>query len=117
VILCYRKEPGKEINDNRGQFPQILDFLFSPFCQLSFLRRETRPILTHLATRRNAGNRKRLERLQLLLSRVKRFEHSEAVERLERLERAAALRGAERLNPSIGLRAGYLERLERDPFW
>jgi hypothetical protein len=34
-------EPGKEINDNhdnRGHFPQILDFLFSPFCQLSFLR-------------------------------------------------------------------------------
>jgi hypothetical protein len=26
------------------------------------------------------------------------------------------LNGAERLNPSIGLRAGYLERLERDPF-
>jgi hypothetical protein len=41
VILCYRKEPGKEINDNhdnRDEFPQILDFLFSPFCQLSFLR-------------------------------------------------------------------------------
>ena len=48
---------------------------------------------------------------------LKRFERSEAVERLERLERAAALRGLERLNPSIGLRAGYLERLERDPFW
>ena len=56
------------------------------------------PNLTHLATRRNAGNRKRLEQLQLLLSRVKRFERSEAVERLERLEPAAALRGAERLN-------------------
>src|SRR5262245_10413410 len=29
---------------------------------------------------------------------------------------ARPLNGAQRLNPSIGLRAGYLERLERDPF-
>jgi hypothetical protein len=96
VILCYRKEPGKEINDNleinnnhdnRGQFPRILDFLFLPFCLPAFLHRRLAPSCARLAARCDAEDRERLERLQLLLSRVKRFERSEAVERLERLER------------------------------
>src|SRR5262249_41651076 len=109
VILCYRKEPGKEINDNhdnRGQFSQILDSFSHPSASCPFCVGDA-PNLTHLATRRNAGNRKRLEQLQLLLSRVKRFERSEAVERLERLEPAAASRSRA---------VERLERLQRDPF-
>jgi len=39
--------------------------------------------------------------------RLKRLEQSEAVELLERLDQTAALRGAERWNPSMGLGAGY----------
>src|SRR5262249_43602809 len=95
VILCYRKEPGKEINDNhdnRGQFSQILDSFSHPSASCPFCVGDA-PNLTHLATRRNAGNRKRLEQLQLLLSRVKRFERSRAVERLERLQRDPFLAG------------------------
>ena len=73
VILCYKEQPGKEINDNEGEFPQILDFLFLPFCQPPLLALQTRTIRrTPHCTPEHPQRLEQLERFERL-ERLKRW--------------------------------------------
>jgi hypothetical protein len=65
VILCYKAQAGKEINDSGGEFPRTVYFISffyppaaHPNCAVDSYRSAAR-----LAAQRDAVNQDRLERL------------------------------------------------------